>query len=61
LGEHGAGRGEAKVLGEVLAKDPHRDRVEEQRALSGEADQPFIRVKLQDLGEVEVVFVQFVP
>ena len=47
LGEHGAGGGQAEVLDEVLAQEPHRHRVEQERALSGEADHAAFRVQLR--------------
>ena len=55
LGEHGAGGGEAEVLDEVLAQEPHRHRVEEERALPGEADHAALRIQLQQLLVVQVV------
>src|SRR5690606_17747988 len=38
LREYGTSGRETEVLDEILAQKPHRDRVQEQRALSGEAD-----------------------
>ena len=55
LGEHGAGGGEAEVLDEVLAQQAHRHRVEQQRALPGEADHAAFRVQLQQLLVVQIV------
>ena len=43
LREHGAGGGEAEVLDQVLAQQAHRHRVEQQRALPGEADHAPLR------------------
>ena len=40
---------EAEVLDEVLPQQSHRDRVEEERALSGEPDHPSLRLELQEL------------
>ncbi len=40
LGEHGARGGEAEVLDEVVAQEPHRDGVEQERALPGERITP---------------------
>ena len=55
LGEHGAGGGEAEVLDQVLAQEPHRHRVEEERALAGEADHASLRVQLQQLLVIQIV------
>ena len=55
LGEHGAGGGEAEVLDEVLSQQAHRHRVEQQRALPGEADHAALRVQLQQLLVIQIV------
>ncbi len=55
LGEHGARGREAEVLDEVLAQQPHRDGVEQQRALPGEADHAPLGVQLQELLVVQVL------
>ena len=55
LGEHGARGGEAEVLDQVLAQQPHRHRVEQERALPGEADHAALRVQLQQLFVVQIV------
>ena len=47
LGEHGAGGRKAEVLDEVLSQEPHRHRVNEERALPREEDHPSLRVQLQ--------------
>ena len=47
LGEHRAGGGEAEVLHEVLAQQAHGHRVEQERALPGEADHAALRVQIQ--------------
>src|SRR6185503_15642267 len=54
LREHGAGSGQPEVLDEVLAQQPHRDGVEEQRALSREADDTAVGIELEELFVVEV-------
>src|SRR5690606_39163627 len=55
LGEHGAGGREAEVLYEVLSQEPHGDRVDEERALSGEPDHASVGVELQELLVVQIV------
>ena len=55
LREHGAGGGQAEVLDEVLSQEPHRDRVEQQRALSREADHAAFGVELEKLFVIEIV------
>jgi hypothetical protein len=55
LGQHRAGGGEAEVLDEILAQQAHRDRVEQQRALPGEADHAPLGVQIQQLLVVEIV------
>src|SRR5882672_7438349 len=49
LGEHGARSGDAEVLHEILAQQPHRDGVEQQRALTREANHAAVGVELQEL------------
>jgi len=55
LGQDGAGGGEAEVLDQVLSQEPHGHRVDEERALPGEADQPGVRIELQQLLVVQLV------
>ena len=55
LGEHGARRGEAEVLDQVLPQQAHRHRVEQERALPREADHAALRVQLQQLLVIQVV------
>ena len=61
LGEHGARGGEAEVLDQVLAQESHRHRVEEQRALPGEADHAAFRVQLQQLLVIQIVGAHRLP
>jgi hypothetical protein len=49
LGEHRTGGGQAEVLDEILPQEPHRDRVEQERALLGEPNDASLRVELQEL------------
>jgi len=55
LGEHRARREQAEVLDQVLAQQTHRHRVEQQRALPGEADHAPLGVQLQQLFVVQIV------
>ena len=50
-----AGGGQAEVLDEVLPQEPHRDRVEQERPLPGEADDAALRVQLEQLLVVQVL------
>ncbi len=54
LREHGARRGQPEVLDQVLPQEPHRDRVEQERALSREANDPAFRVELEELLVIQV-------
>ena len=55
LREHGAGGRHAEVFDEVLSEEPHRDRVEQESALSREADHAAFGVELEKLFVVEIV------
>ena len=55
LREHGARRRGAEALDEILAQQPHRDGVEQQRALTREADHPASGVELEELLVVQIV------
>ena len=55
LGQYCSGGGEAKVLDQVLPQKTHRDRVQQQRALSREADRSAFGVELQQLFVVQIV------
>ena len=55
LGENGAGSEQAEVLDQVLAQQPHRHGVQQQRALSGEPDHAPFGVQLQQLLVVQIV------
>src|SRR6185503_10569629 len=61
LRQHGSRRGEAEVLDEVLSEESHRDRIEKESALSGEADQPAFGVELEELLVVEIFSAQCRP
>ncbi|MDP3235510.1 MAG: hypothetical protein Q8N26_22190 [Myxococcales bacterium] len=49
LGQHGAGRGGPEAVDEVLAQQPHRDGVDEQRPLASELNEAFGGVELEEL------------
>lgn len=55
LGQHDPGRREAEAVHEVFPKDAHRDRVDQERALSREVDPSALRIDLQQLLQVEIV------
>src|ERR1035437_3780071 len=54
LGEYGTGGIHAKVLDEILAQKPHRNRIEQQRSLSGEADYASFRIQFQQLFMIKI-------
>ena len=54
LGEHGAGRQQAEVLHEVLAQKAHGHRVQQDRALPGEADDAAVRIQLEQFLVIQV-------
>jgi len=49
LGEHDTGGREAEILDEVLSQEPHRDRVDKERSLPGEADRAPLRIEFEEL------------
>jgi hypothetical protein len=52
--------GETEALDEVLAQEPHRHGVEEERTLSTEADDTALRVELQQLLVAQIVVAHIV-
>ena len=55
LREDGARRREAKIFDEVLSQESHRNGVEQERALAGEADDASFGIELQKLVVIEIV------
>ena len=55
LGEHGAGGGEPEVLHQVLAQQPHGHRIQEDRALAGEADEAPFRIQFKQFLVVQII------
>ncbi len=47
LGEHSAGSRQPEVLDQVLAQEPHRHRIEQERTLTSKPDHPALGVQLQ--------------
>jgi len=55
LGEYGARGRDPEILHEILTQESHRDRVEQQRALTCKADHAAVRVQFQEFLVVQII------
>ena len=61
LGEHGSRRQQAEVLHQIFAQETHGHRVQQDRALAREADDPAVRIQFEQFLVVQVDGAHGVP